>query len=63
MIESNPTRNIVSLKLNKDNGRMERGLEIANRKVGQIRRVDNNNFEVLSQSGNGSYLVSQIENV
>lgn len=37
-----------------------RGLEIAN-KNRQIRRIDDLSYEVLSQSGNGSYLVSQIE--
>lgn len=62
MNESNPTRNIVSLKLNKDNGRMERGLEIAHKKVSQIRKIDDANYEVLSQSGNGNYLISRVEN-
>lgn len=37
-----------------------RGLEIAN-KSSQIKRIDNSNYEVLSQSGNGSYLVSRTE--
>jgi transposase-like protein len=58
--ESNPTRKIVSSNPNKDNGRKERGLEIANRSS-QIKRVDERNYEVLSQNGNGSYLVSQTE--
>ena len=62
MIESNPTTNIVSLKPNKANGRMVRGLEIANKTTSQIRRIDNANYEVLSQSGNGGYLVSRTEN-
>jgi len=40
--------------------RRSRGLEIAN-KSSQITRIDDFNYEVLSQSGNGSYLVSQVE--
>jgi len=42
------------------NHRETRGLEIAS-KSSQIKRIDDLNYEVLSQSGNGSYLVSQIE--
>jgi transposase-like protein len=55
--ESNPTRNIDAQKPNKDNARMERGLEIANGKTSQITRVDQDIYKVLSQSGNGEYFV------
>ena len=41
--------------------REERGLEIVNRNGKQIKSIDEFNYEVLSQSGNGSYLVSRIE--
>lgn len=43
-----------------ENPRETRGLEIAN-KSSQIKRIDDSNYEVLSQSENGSYLVSQTE--
>ena len=36
--------------------REERGLEIVNRKGRQVKRIDDSNYEVLSQRGNGSYL-------
>jgi superfamily II helicase len=55
--ESNPTRNIVSSNPNKDNGRKERGLDIVNRKESQISRIDHATYKVLSQSGNGEYVV------
>jgi transposase-like protein len=42
--------------------RQERGLEIANNHSNQIRRVSNLSYNVLSQNGNGDYLVSQNEN-
>lgn len=61
VIESNPTRKIDTQRPNKDNGRMERGLEIAN-KSSQIKRIDECNYEVLSQNGNGTYVVSHTEN-
>jgi putative transposase len=48
------------LKPNKDNGRKERGLAIAKNKVKQIKRLDEINYEVLSQNGNGSYLVTEV---
>lgn len=38
-----------------------RGLEIVNKKQCQMKRFDDSNYEVLSQSGNGSYLVSKVE--
>ena len=41
--------------------REERGLEIANNHKNHIRRVNNLSYHVLSQNGNGNYLVSQIE--
>ena len=41
----------------------QRGLEIANKQGNQIKRIDDFNYEVLSQRGNGSYLVSQTEDV
>jgi len=44
-----------------ENLRERRGLEIANKKGNPIKRIDDSNYEVLSQSGNGSYLVSQVE--
>ena len=43
-----------------ENLREKRGLEIAN-KNRQIKRIDDSNYEVLSQSGNSSYLVSRTE--
>jgi len=62
MEESNPTRNIDTQKPNKDNGRMERGLEIANRETSQISRINDVVYRVLSQSGHGEYTVSVSEN-
>jgi putative transposase len=41
--------------------REERGLEIVNNHKNHIRRVNALSYRVLSQSGNGNYLVSQIE--
>ena len=49
----------VTQKLD-DNPREIRGLAIA-RKDRQVTRIDDFNYEVLSQSGNGSYLVSRTE--
>jgi putative transposase len=46
---------------NIENPRELRGMEIAKSHNNQIKRIDELNYEVLSQSGNGSYLVSQIE--
>jgi putative transposase len=40
--------------------REERGLEIANNHSNHIRRVNNVSYQVLSQSGNGSYAVSEV---
>lgn len=57
MIESNPIRNIAPSNPNKDNGRKERGLEIANNKESQISRIDHATYKVLSQSGNGDCAV------
>jgi transposase-like protein len=42
--------------------REQRGLEIANRKESQIDRIDNATYRVLSQSGNGEYVVCLSEN-
>jgi len=42
------------------NHRETRGLEIASKRS-QIKRIDDFNYEVLSQSENGSYLVSRID--
>ena len=39
-----------------------RGLEIVNKKCSQIKRIGDFNYDVLSQNGNGSYLISQVEN-
>jgi len=44
-----------------ESARKLRGLEIVNKKSSQIRRIDDSNYEVHSQSGNGSYLVSRVE--
>lgn len=41
--------------------REERGLEIVNNNRNHIKRINALSYSVLSQSGNGSYLVSQIE--
>ena len=49
-----------TMKALKENLREKRGLEIANRNS-QIRIIDDSNYEVLSQSGNGIYLVSRTE--
>ena len=43
------------------NPRELRGSEIAS-KSRQIRSIEDSNYTVLSQNGNGSYLVSRIEN-
>jgi transposase-like protein len=47
--------------LENQNGREKRGLEIANNHKNQIRRVNALSYRVRSQSGNGSYLISQVE--
>jgi len=41
--------------------REERGLQIINNKKNQVHRIDEFNYKVLSQSGNGSYLVAPTE--
>ena len=43
------------------NERMMRGLAIVEDKDKQVKRIDNLNYKVLSQSGNGTYLVSRTE--
>lgn len=45
----------------KENPRKLRGLEIVTKHSNHITRIDNFNYEVLSQSKNGSYLVSRVE--
>jgi len=47
--------------LENQNGREQRGLEIVNNHKNHIRRVNALSYRVLSQSGNGSYLISQVE--
>ena len=42
--------------------REEGGLQIVKDKRNQIGRVSDLSYQVLSQSGNGSYLVSSVEN-
>ncbi len=42
--------------------REERGLEIFNNNRNSIRNVDSFSYRVLSQSGNGSYIVSKVDN-
>ena len=49
------------MKATTESPRRMRGLEIANKKSKQVDRIDDSNYEVLSQSGNGSYLVSEVE--
>ncbi len=49
----------ISQPLN-ENPREIRGLAIAH-KSRQVKRIDDSTYEVLSQSGNGSYLVSKVE--
>lgn len=39
------------------NLREARGLEIAQAKENQVRRIDSSTYQVLSQSGNGEYAV------
>ena len=51
----------VKLKQPQIEAREIRGLAIVNKKDEQVKRIDDFNYEVRSQSGNGSYLVSQIE--
>ena len=51
----------MALKQSQIKAREMRGLAIANKKDRQVQRIDDFNYEVLSQSGNGSYLVSRIE--
>lgn len=50
-----------TMKVINENPRELRGLEIANKHANQIKRIGDLNYEVLSQSGNGSYLISQVE--
>jgi hypothetical protein len=42
---------------NMRNLRKIRGLEITKAKEGQVSRIDSNTYKVLSQSGNGEYVV------
>ena len=44
-----------------ENPRRLRGLAIVNKKGSQVKRINDSNYEVLSQSGNGTYLISKIE--
>jgi len=41
--------------------REERGLQIVNGKKSQVKRLDDFNYQIRSQSGNGSYLVSLVD--
>jgi hypothetical protein len=43
------------------NPREIRGMAIVNKNSGQVKRIDDFNYEVLSQSRNGNYLVSKVE--
>ena len=56
MNESNPTIKITVVPSNKADGRELRGFQISNSE-GQVRRIDNQTYTVLSQSGNGEYVV------
>jgi len=38
-----------------------RGMAIINKNSGQVKQINDFNYEVLSQSGDGSYLVSRVE--
>ena len=49
------------MKARTESPRRIRGLKIVNKKSNQVKRIDDFNYEVLSQSGNGSYLVSKVE--
>jgi len=49
------------MKTVRENPRELRGLQIAKKHGNQIKRINEFNYEVLSQSGNGSYHVSRIE--
>ena len=49
------------MKALRENPRELRGLEIAKKHGNHTKRVDEFNYEVLSQSGNGTYLVSRTE--
>lgn len=55
--ESNPTIEVSSSNPNKDNGRKERGLMIAQAKEEQVSRIDHAAYQVKSQSGHGEYHV------
>jgi hypothetical protein len=44
-----------------ENLREERGLVIANNKANQVTCVEENFYTVLSQSGNGEYVVSMVD--
>lgn len=57
----NYNRGYGTMKTVRENARKLRGLEIAKKHGDQIKRIDEFNYEVLSQSGNGSYLVSKVE--
>jgi len=52
----------VTLKQSQIKAREMRGLAIVNRQDSQIERVSDYDYEVLSQSGNGSYLVTRVYN-
>jgi len=58
--ESNPTRNIIAQKPNKDNGRLVRGFAIV-AQYGQIMQIEAHTFKVRSQSGNGQYVITNGE--
>ena len=49
------------MKTVEENPRQLRGLEIAKKHGNHVKRIDDLNYEVLSQSGNGNYLVSKTE--
>ena len=51
---------LTKLDQNQIKARETRGLAIAE-KDRQVKRIGDFNYEVLSQSGNGSYLVSKVE--
>ena len=57
MNESNPTNKSRVVPSNRADGRKLRGLEIPEKAENQISRINHATYRVLSQNGNGEYVV------
>ena len=53
---------MATTQITTGNPRELRGLEIANKQGNQVEKITDYDYEVLSQSGNGSYLVTRVYN-